>query len=51
MKAEEGIGEKIVEGCPGPIPVIGKFGVSTVTRDGECFPFGNVDFGDVLRTH
>ena len=38
MEAEESIGEDVVDGCPGTVPVIGKFGVGSITGYGEFFP-------------
>ena len=38
MEAEESIGEDVVDGCPGTVPVIGKFGVGSVAGDSEFLP-------------
>lgn len=44
MKAEEGVAEEVVEGCPGAIPVIGELGMRAITGDAVLFPLGDVDF-------
>ena len=50
MEAEERVGVEVVEGGPGPVPVVGEFGVGAVAGDGEFFPFADVGVRDVLVT-
>lgn len=44
VEAEKRVGVEVVERCPGAVPVVGQFRVSTVARDAVLFPFGDVGF-------
>ena len=50
METEQRVDVKIVERCPGSIPVVSQFCMATVAGDTKIFPFGNVDVGDILRS-